>query len=323
MKYASENIFVKNIKNRLILYLRVTFLSFFLICKVNGQESSSTGNKSGGNNNSPSVNLSVASVQMRSSENLTENANRISVYIKECAAEGAKVVVFPECALSGYFEKVIKELTAEEITLAEQEVIRACREARAYAIVGMPYREGEKLFNSAIVISPEGEVIERYHKIQLAESWPDAGDHLSVFRIDGHLCSIIICHDERYPELVRLPVLAGAKVIFYISHESGIKQESKIEPYRAQIQARAVENNVYIVQSNAPANDDVSGSHGQSRIIAPDGNILMEASIFNEDVLKATLDLSKASRGNALRSSSRGILQDWWKEGMKYVRIIN
>jgi len=322
MKYATGTIIVRKMKNRLILYLWLTILSSFLICEVSGQETSSNRNKSGGNNNSPSVNLTVASVQMRSSENLTENTNRISAYIKQCAAEGARVVIFPECALSGYFEKVIKELTSDQINFAEQMVIGACREARVYAIVGMPYREGEKLYNSAIVISPEGEVIERYHKIQLAESWPDPGDHLSVFMIDGHPCSIIICHDERYPELVRLPVLAGAKVIFYISHESGMKEESKIGPYRAQIQARAVENNVFIVQSNAPANNDASGSHGQSRIIAPDGNILVEASIFNEDVLKATLDLSKANRGNALKSSNRGILQDWWKEGMKYVRII-
>ena len=45
-------------------------------------------------------------------------------------------------------------------------------------------------------------------------------------------------------------------------------------PVRAQIQARAVENGVYIVHANAPANDDTTGSHGQSRVIAPDGNLL-------------------------------------------------
>jgi len=140
--------------------------------------------------------------------------------------------------------------------------------------------------------------------------------------IDGHPCSIIICHDERYPELVRLPVLAGAKVIFYISHESVVLQESKIGPYRAQIQARAVENNVFIVQSNAPANPDASGSHGQSRIIAPDGNIINEAYIYTEEVLYANLDISKVTRGNALKSLTRGPLQDWWKEGVKAVRII-
>mgnify|MGYP006146140569 CR=1 FL=1 len=44
-------------------------------------------------------------------------------------------------------------------------------------------REGEKLYDSALVISPAGKIIERYHKIQLAERWPDAGEQLSVFKV--------------------------------------------------------------------------------------------------------------------------------------------
>jgi predicted amidohydrolase len=95
-------------------------------------------------------------------------------------------------------------------------------------------------------------VLERYHKVQLAESWPEPGDPLPVFQEDGVPCSIIICHDERYPELVRLPVLVGARVVFYLSHESGVRAESKINPYRAQIQARAVENTIYVIHANAP-----------------------------------------------------------------------
>ena len=269
------------------------------------------------------LHLPVASVQMRSSGDITENIIKISAFIKKCAEEGARVVVFPECALPSYNEKVIAGLTADQINAAEAQISNACRENSVYAIVGNAYRDGEKLFNSASVISPEGNVIERYHKVQLAENWPDPGDHLSVFFIDSIPCSIIICHDERYPELVRLPVLAGARVVFYISHESGLKQESKIAPYRAQIQARAVENGIYIVQSNAPANFDTSGSHGQSRIIGPDGNIIKEALIYTEEIISADLDINQANRGNALKSMSRGILKEWWKEGLKSVKIIN
>ena len=186
----------------------------------------------------------------------------------------------------------------------------------------LEYEEARKLLNSALIFSPAGKVIERYHKIQLAERWPQAGDHLSVFKIDGVPCSVIICHDERYPELVRLPVLAGAQVVFYISHESGVREEHKIGPYRAQIQARAVENTVFVVHANAPANPDTSGSHGHSRIIAPDGNIAHEATVFGEDVMIETLDLKKASRANAVNSIKRGPLGDWWKDGVKRVRMI-
>jgi predicted amidohydrolase len=266
--------------------------------------------------------LNVAVVQMRSSPDLSNNVSRICGFIGDCAGRGARVVVFPECALPGYFEAIITNLSVRQISAAEAEVARACRQAAVYAIVGSVHREKEKLFNSAIVFAPGGEVVERYHKIQLAERWPDGGDHLSVFKIDGVPCCIIICHDERYPELVRLPVLAGARVIFCVSHESGLGEEQKIGPYRAQIQARAVENTVFVVHANAPANHDLSGSHGQSRIIAPDGNILQEASIFQEDTLTATLHLRQATRANAKASMSRGPLRDWWSEGVKRVRVI-
>src|SRR5262249_35265247 len=148
-------------------------------------------------------------------------------------------------------------------------------------------------------------------------------DHLSVFRVKGVPCSIIICHDERYPELVRLPVLAGARVIFYLSHESPLQQESKIGPYRAQIQARAVENTARGVPANAPAQRDRSGSDGQSRGIAPDGNIVQEAWMFGEEIIPATLELRRATAGMAVNSMRRGPLTKWWAEGIKHVRQID
>jgi predicted amidohydrolase len=239
----------------------------------------------------PPRSLKVAAVQFRSSRDLDNNVARIRDHIHRLGGQGVRVVVFPECALTGYFEDVARATTAERLAGAERQVADACREAGLYAIVGTPHRDGEKLYDSATVIDPSGKVIERYHKLQLAEPWPTPGDHLSTFKVDGVPCSIIICHDERYPELVRLPVLAGARVVFYASHESGVRQESKLGPYRAQVQVRAVENTVYVVQANAPANDDLSGSHGQSRVVAPDGNVVHEASMFGEEVVMAELEL--------------------------------
>jgi len=264
----------------------------------------------------------VAAVQFRSGRDLDRNVAGITAHIRRLGERGVRVAVFPECALTGYFEDVVKATPAERLAEAERRIAEACRQSGIYAVVGAPHRDGEKLYNSATVIDPSGEVIERYHKVQLAEPWPTPGDHLSVFRVDGVPCSIIICHDERYPELVRLPVLAGSRVIFYLSHESGVREERKLDPYRAQIQARAAENTVYVAQANAPANDDLTGSHGQSRVIAPDGNIVEEASMFGEEAVKADLDLARATAANALNSMNRGPLTDWWKEGLKRVRVI-
>src|SRR3954466_7438057 len=264
----------------------------------------------------------VAAVQMRSSRSLAKNLAHITNSIAICARRGARVALFPECALTGYFEDTVTKITAAEIAEASNTISEACKRHQIYAIVGSAFREGEKLFDSALVFSASGSMIERYDKLQLAEKWPQPGDDLSVFKIGDVPCSIIICHDERYPELVRLPVLAGARLVFYMSHESGLNEEKKMGPYRAQIQARAVENGIYIVQANAPANQDGSGSHGQSRIIAPDGNIIKEASIYDEELVLSSLDMSKATGENAKKSLTRGPLQDWWKEGLKRVRLI-
>jgi predicted amidohydrolase len=266
--------------------------------------------------------LCVAAVQMRSSRSLEDNVNAICRSLRRCARDKVQVAVFPECAVTGYFGDLIPTVPAEQLNEAEGKIAAVCKEEGICAVVGTPHREGGKLYNSAVVIDARGKVVERYHKVQLAESWPDPGDHLSVFTLEGVPCSVIICHDERYPELVRLPVLAGARVIFYVSHESPITRESKVGPYRAQIQARAVENGVFVVHANAPANPDATGSHGQSRVIAPDGNLLGEASIFGEETLTRTLELRRATAGNARRSLTRGPLIGWWKEGLKHVRRI-
>jgi predicted amidohydrolase len=261
---------------------------------------------------------------MRSTRDLTSNVRKIEEQLARCAKDGVRVVVFPECALTGYFDdEFMNAITDEQLADAEGQVAAACRQHDVYAIIGTPYREKDILFNSATVITPRGDVLVRYHKVQLAESWPTAGDELFLFKIDGVPASIIICHDERYPELVRLPVLAGARVVFCLSHESGLEKESKLIPYRAQVQARAVENSVYFVQANAPANPDATGSHGQSRLIAPDGNLIDEASIFGEDVIAATLDLEKATGRQAQQSIERGPLGDWWRAGVARVRVID
>lgn len=271
----------------------------------------------------PAAQLRVAAVQMRSTRDLASNAQKIAQHIAHCAEQGARVVAFPECALTGYFDNTFMQaISAEQLAGLEQQVAAACRANHVYAVVGTPYREDDRLFNSAIVIRPDGTTLARYHKIQLAESWPTGGQELVVFPVDGVPASIIICHDERYPELVRLPVLAGARIVFYLSHESGLDKESKIGPYRAQIQARAVENSVFVVQSNAPANADAAGSHGQSRLIAPDGNLMAEASIFGEDVLIESLDVERATGRLAQQSVERGPLGDWWRTGAARVRVI-
>ncbi len=267
--------------------------------------------------------LTVASVQFRSVHNMKDNVNRICKYLKYCAKEGARVALFPECATSGYFTEDILSYTEKDFQDAEKEMAAVCAEYKIYAVVGTPYFEDGVRYNMALVIDDHGETIYRQAKIQLVggdTGWAAPGNSLGLFKIDDDTCSLIICHDSRYPELVRLPVMKGSHLVFYMSNESGIKEEHKIDPYRAQVVARAVENNVYIVQANAPQTlSPLEGSHGQSRIVAPDGTLLQEASMMGEDVLIEVLDLSKSTGGLAKKSLRAKFLKEWWEDGLEKI----
>ena len=263
--------------------------------------------------------LHVAAVQFSPNSSVKENAQIIIQYLDQCAKQGIRVVVFQECATTGYDKTAIANATQKQLDRAEAEIAHACEEFNIYAVVGTPYEKDGARFNTAVVFGPEGELIERYAKCQLVggDDWAQPGEFLSVFYIDDIPCSIIICHDERYPELVRLPVLAGARLIFYVSSESDITAEHKMGPYRAQIAARAVENGVFIVHANSPA----MLSHGQSRIIDPTGNIIAEASMFGDEMVDAVIDMRNADGEMAQKSLRFGPLKEWWQEAVKKVII--
>jgi predicted amidohydrolase len=257
--------------------------------------------------------LKVAAVQFRSTFDIGQNAERIAAQLRDLAKGGVQVAAFPECALTGYTTRADFNPPAASIEAAERQLGKVCREEKIAAIIGSVYKVNGHAYDTAVVFDSHGEMVERFGKVYLAgEKWARPGNHVAFFELDGMSASVIVCHDERYPELVRLPALAAARVVYYISSESGLRQESKLAPYRAQIMARAVENGVSIVQANAPANPDLSGSHGQSRIIAADGNVVKEASYFGEDIVVDTLDIAPRQ----LRRPLEGLLGAWWKEGV-------
>jgi len=264
------------------------------------------------------VPLRVAAVQFRSSFNLQDNLKRIIATLERLADAGVNVAAFPECALTGYHTDAEMKVDGSEVLKAEGEVQRICKRRRIAVVLGSIYKVNGRTFDTAVVIDSQGQLVERYGKLMLAgEKWATPGNHVAFFELEGVPSTVIICHDERYPELVRLPALMGAKVVYYISHEAGMQKESKLAGYRAQMMARAVENGVVVVASNAPANvQDNSGSHGQSRIIKDDGNILQEASFYGDEVLIETLQVKvKKEKSENLEKTQKGLLEDWWRVG--------
>jgi predicted amidohydrolase len=257
--------------------------------------------------------LRVAAVQFRSAFDIRKNCEGIAAHLRRLAGDGVQVAVFPECALTGYDTGPAFAPSAADIEIAERQLQQICRDAKIAAVIGTVYRVNGRAYDAAVVFDSHGAMVERYGKVYLAgEEWATPGNHVAYFELEGVPSTLIICHDERYPELVRLPALKGARVIYYISSESGMREEHKLAPYRAQVMARAVENGMFVVQANSPANPDLSGSHGQSRIIATDGNVIKEASFFGEDILVETL----AIQTGRLQRPLEGLLGQWWSQGL-------
>ena len=197
-----------------------------------------------------------------------------------------------------------------------------------------------KLFSETdlLIIDETGTVVGRYAKTWRAnEPWYVAGTGPVIFTVAGVDATCIICHDLRYPELVRLGVAAGARIVFIANNEAGLDREDKQLGYRSMQIARATESMVFAVMANAPADARRFGrpnsSHGNSKIIDPLGNVLDEAGWFEERLVTAAIDLTAADGSPPRRvlgelESSWGrydqvpeqpALARWMREGVKLV----
>lgn len=264
------------------------------------------------------VNLKVAAVQFRSSHNIEDNRKRIIEVLDRLSSGGVQVAAFPECALTGYHKDAVMAVTAKQIATAEEQIASTCRLRKIAVVMGGVYKVNGKTYDTATVFDSRGRLVERYAKLMLAgEQWATPGNHIAFFELEGVPSTVIICHDERYPEFVRLPAMQGARIVYYSSSESGMTEESKLAPYRAQMMARAVENHVFVVAANSPADAKNLGgsSHGQSRIIADDGNVLKEASHFGEDILVEMLSIKPGRLDRPLQ----GATGDWWRLGIDWM----
>jgi predicted amidohydrolase len=134
--------------------------------------------------------------------------------------------------------------------------------------------------------------------------WFTPGNSLSLFSLDGVPATAIICHERRYPELVRLPVMAGAQIVFHPNAGMDALPVSRAKRRgRDGIPVRAFENAVYYVFANSVGpQGDGKWSAGDSKIVAPDGSVLQLADNRRERMLVESLDLSRATRKYALDS---------------------
>lgn len=159
----------------------------------------------------PPSSLTVGVVQLALEPTLEQNREKIAGLIREAKERDCRVVVFPETAL---YEP--PDTPKAEIDAAVAELQAVVNDCDLYCIlVGMYHdHDGDRPFNRLLVIDPEGEIIQTYHKM-----WHDNRSKVApgLFPIDGVPCAATICADRWIRSVEELPAFAGAKIHFECS----------------------------------------------------------------------------------------------------------
>lgn len=263
--------------------------------------------------------LSIAVAQMKFRASPAENLSWITEVIHSCAKTGAEVILFPECAVTGY-NCDFAAVSPSEIDDALQAIASTARAARCHVLVGSPTFTNRKRYNSLVIFDRRGRTIFCYSKVHLTardRRFFTPGNSLAFFRLDGVPCTAIICHERRYPELVRLPVMMGAQIVFHPNAGLDSLPVSKSKRHgRDGIAVRAFENEVYYVFANS-VGPQGSGrwSAGDSKIVAPNSQVLALANNRDEVVIQAQLDLKLAARRYALDALQHpAFLRSYWRK---------
>lgn len=248
----------------------------------------------------------IAAVQMDVElGEIRRNLNRIVDRMSEVVGQGAALVVFPECAVTGYcFDSLAAALEWGERIPGESTrfLAEACRRLNCHVVVGMLERVNESvLYNVAVLVGPDG-VLGKYRKAHLpflgVDRFTTPGD--GGFRVESLTnlrVGMNICYDATFPEAARVLMLGGADLIVLPTNWPPGSEPAAEHV----INARALENKVYYAAVNRVGTENGFEFIGHSRICGPKGETLAEAPHRNETILYAEVDPSQSREKRVVR----------------------
>jgi len=261
-------------------------------------------------------------------------------WLDRAGKEGVQLVALPELITTGYAggERML-ELAEPVPGPTTERWGKMARQYGYYIIGGMARRHSEGsglVYNSAVLINPQGDVQGIYTKVVLPlylHSWPDEtgqsavieeaeifrrGDALPVFKTAFGAVGIQICQDAVYPEFTRVMALKGAQLIVQLLNGPAVEtqHESDITPLTTRV--HAFDNGVYILLANKCGSESYEflgqqlsvTFHGESHVADPYGNFVAKAAPEREELLLAEIDLSKVAKAQWASK----FLRDWRPE---------
>lgn len=224
----------------------------------------------------PARKLRIATCQFSETFQPRRNAALVRRYIARAARRRADVVHFHECALSGYCGKVTRaDYDWAALREAAESVLAQAAKSRIWVVLGSshPLSRTHRPHNSLYLISPRGQIVDRYDK---RFCMPDElecytpGDHFVTFRINGITCGLLICYDLRFPELYGELYRLGVRVVFQSFHSARFDGPGIHEHIMRQtLQGHAGINGMWI----SAANSSAYYSRWPGVFITPDGKI--------------------------------------------------
>jgi predicted amidohydrolase len=248
--------------------------------------------------------MRVAAVQMDIAIGQKEkNLQNILLRMKEAAQNKAELVIFPECSLQGYCFPDREEAFAlgEEISGAIcTQLAQAAKELGCTAVVGFLERDGDNLFNSALVVGARG-VLGVHRKIHLlhlgVDRFTTLGDiPFPLFQAGDCKFGVNICYDCSFPESGRAVKLKGAQLLAIPTNWPSSSDSWEHTP-----KVRATENHIFVVAADRVGEERGFTFAGHSQIIDCEGHTLAEAGASEETILFADIDPVLADKNRVIK----------------------
>ena len=239
------------------------------------------------------------------------NRRRMAERFVEARRNGADLIVFPECAVTGYCFESREEAApfAEPVPGPSVEFFAdLCREHGGMVVFGMIEADGERLFNAAVLVGCDG-LIASYRKIHLpylgVDRFLDFGDRpFAVQEAGGVRIGLNICYDSGFPESSRIMALAGADLIVLPTNwPTGAETLADHA-----IATRALENALYYIAANRVGEERGFRFIGRSRICDPSGKTLTVGSDSEEEILYAEIDPQRARNKTIVRVPGKQLI---------------
>jgi 5-aminopentanamidase len=281
--------------------------------------------------------ISTAQFEHRSGDK-AYNLSVIETLARKASEEGSQAIAFHECSITGYTfaRRLSKEQMldlAEEIPNGEsiQRLISIAKKYNIIVLAGLFEKdEKDNLFKAYVCVDKNG-LVAKHRKIHpFINPHLQPGNSYCIFDMAGWKCGILICYDNNIIEHVRATALLGADIIF-MPHvtmgtpsprpgagymDTALWKKRATDPTSLRLEfdgmkgrawlmkwlpARAYDNGVYVVFSNAIGMDDDQLRNGCSMIIDPFGDIIAECRSFDDGFVTANIIPEKMSQSGGYR----------------------